>query len=128
MNYIEDFANFLGLELNEKFTYKDVNSNEVSNDIYCFKSDGVFRHIGNENYAPNNDVLINILRGRYEIIKLPWSPHNGDIVYAISPTNNIEKFIYNDNHPLHIVLNDYNLIFRNKQFAKEYLKEHIKGE
>ena len=127
MNYMEYVATGFGLALNEKFTYIDIKSNEISNNVYCFKKDGVFKHIGNENYAPNNDVLINILRGRYKIIKSQWCcPRDGDIVYTISPTNTIEEIIYNSNHPIHLALNDYNLMFRNKRFAEEYLNKYIK--
>lgn len=127
MNYMKQVAATLGLVFNENFTYRDVNNNEMSDSIYCFKSDGVYKYIGNEIYIPNNDILINILRGRYEIIKSQWCcPCDGDIVYIISPTNTIEEIIYNSNHPIHLALNDYNLIFRNKLFAEEYLNKHIK--
>ena len=67
MNYMEQVAKMLGVELGEKFQLFDSNYN------YYFTNNGIV--IDKDGYAcASNDVLCNILYGNYTIKRKPWKP------------------------------------------------------
>ena len=79
-NLIPEIAHMLGVELSEEFEiegYKGL--------IYQFTDDELIVRSENDTesvYTTANMTLVSLLRGKREIIKLPWKPKAGDTFYS----------------------------------------------
>ena len=79
-NLIPDICKMLGVELGEEFEiegYKGL--------IYQFTDDELIVRSENDPesvYTTANMTLVSLLRGKREIVKLPWKPKNGDVYYT----------------------------------------------
>ena len=73
-NLIPEIAKMLGVELGENFKIKG------DEHTYSIKSDGLH----SDQYAMEDDyaILLDLLRGEAEIIKLPWRPQPGGTFYS----------------------------------------------
>lgn len=76
MNYIEETARLLGVELNEYFDVFDEKGREKG--AYCFDQIGF----------SDSKVLLNILNGTYTIKKNQFKPKNGETYYFLAPDSN----------------------------------------
>ena len=74
-NYMADVAKMLGVELNDEF---ELNG---SNAIYKLSQYGFFFKSGGAWMRASDYLLIDIIRGEYEIKKLPWKPKEGERYY-----------------------------------------------
>lgn len=75
-NYMQDVARMLGVELGEEFKIKDFEPVYKLTDYgLCVKVDSVEWH------EMSGDSFIQLIKGDYEIIKLPWQPKKGDEYY-----------------------------------------------
>lgn len=80
-NLIPEIAKMLGVELGEEFkvVYK------VGFEIMCnFTKEGVFVEGCSGKY--DKKLLVDIVCGKVEIVKLPWKPKERDIFYSFSTT------------------------------------------
>lgn len=79
-NLIPKIAQMLGVELGEEFEiegYKGL--------IYQFTDDELIVRSKNDTesvYSTANMTLVSLLRGKREIVKLPWKPKEGQTVYS----------------------------------------------
>lgn len=79
-NLIPKICKMLGVELGEEFEiegYKGL--------IYQFTDDELIVRSENDPesvYTTVNMTLVSLLRGKREIVKLPWKPKNGDVYYT----------------------------------------------
>lgn len=76
MNYMENVAKMLGVELEEEFMVTEDDS------IYILTKDGLEYKSDDGNWHYANNVFLNLLDGTTEIIKLPWQPKKGDEYYC----------------------------------------------
>lgn len=83
-NYMADIAKMLGVELGEKFKIKGY-------EAYTCKLDnqGLKSIYGNDTKmsAVNDDVLVSLLSGANEIVKLPRKPEMGEIYFSFGLSN-----------------------------------------
>ena len=91
MNYWKQFAEMLGLELEQEFVLTDVDGNTKGELIYKFTEDGFLS-------KPPEDVnwsvmpictftIVNLLSGNIKAVPKPWKPKKGDIYsYYINST------------------------------------------
>ncbi len=91
MSYYEQVANMLGLELGEKFKLRNDESN-YCDDTFYFSVDGLkdFDSVYN-----CNGILDEILRGKPEIVKLPWKPENGKPYWQFCSGDGVECALWN---------------------------------
>lgn len=85
-NLIPEIAQMLGVKLNEEFKIKG--EDELM--TYSFNSDGLQVTYGDGielPYISNNLVLVALVSGRLEIIKLPWKPKFGDRYFGVFEFN-----------------------------------------
>lgn len=79
-NLMPQIAQMLGVETGEEFEiegYKGL--------IYQFTDDELIVRSENDPesvYTTANMTLVSLLRGKREIVKLPWKPKNGDVYYT----------------------------------------------
>lgn len=74
MNYYEQVAKMLGLELDEKFKLRNDEAN-YCDDTFYFSKYGLKELDAIYNC---NGILDEILSGKAEIVKLPWKPKQGE--------------------------------------------------
>ena len=77
-NYMPDVAKLLGVELNEEFKLKK------HAEIYKFTEEGLaYYSNGSREWRITPFTLNVLLRGEYEVEKLPWKPKDGDKYFYV---------------------------------------------
>ena len=86
MNYWKQFANMLGLELEQEFELIDQDSKIKNRDTYKVTENGIYYKSGKEDdwFAEPSDTVDGLLRGEYEIVPKPWEPKKGDTYWYYS--------------------------------------------
>lgn len=79
MNYMEQVAKMLGVEIGERFYINDPNDNLWEPEYY-FEEDGI--HTINSNFVCPS-ALYSILNGQATIKKKPWKPLPDDRYYCV---------------------------------------------
>lgn len=75
MNYMKQIAEMLGVEMGEEFKVRSTKCiQNVNSEIFVFTKVGMTTDDG----ITRNDILIDLLLGAFEIVKLPWKPKDGD--------------------------------------------------
>lgn len=76
MNYMENVAKMLGVELEEEFKIKGFEP------IYKITNYGLVIKADSNNWCEmSGDTFLQLIRGDYVIRKLPWQPKKGDRYY-----------------------------------------------
>ncbi len=86
MNYMPEVLDMLGVEVGEKFNIKPLIGNP-----YHFDEDCIL--VNKNGHNVDDDKIMRILTGAYEIEKLPWKPKEGDeyyIFYADERVRSVE--------------------------------------
>lgn len=98
MNYMEQVAHMLGVELDEEFYLEDVTDGgyyiTYDNDktVFRLSNSGILRedkHIANSWIDSTYHYLLGLLMGRYAIVKKPWKPKKDEKYYYVSPLKKI---------------------------------------
>lgn len=93
MNYMEQVAHMLGVELEEEFYLEDVTDGgyyiTYDNDKTVFKlsNSGMLRrdkHVVSGWMESTYHYLLGLLTGRYTIVKKPWKPKKDEKYYYVS--------------------------------------------
>lgn len=85
-NLIPEIARMLGVELGEEFEIKDYKGL-----VYKFVDDKLIVNSTDDEGISGltaNMTLVSLLKGKREIIKLPWKPKKGDTFYSFELLNN----------------------------------------
>lgn len=82
-NHMADIAKMLGVELGEEFNINNTNT------LYKITDIGLWYKAGNIWYGMSSDALIDLIKGDWEIQKIPWKPKDGDRYYRPA-----DKFTY----------------------------------
>lgn len=121
-NLIPQIAHMLGVELGEKFKIKG--EDELM--TYSFNSDGLQVTYGDGielPYISTNLVLVLLVTGEKEIIKLPWKPKKGDTFYTFAsiPNKWVVRIAWWDQTPNHYALLDKGWVYRTLEEAQDAL-------
>lgn len=117
-NYMQDVARMLGVELGEEFNIKDFEPVYKLTDYgLCVKVDSVEWH------EMSGDSFIQLIKGDYEIIKLPWQPKKGEVYCR--PANGFEDVDFDNwsNHPIDFALKEAGMAFKTKEECEAALPE-----
>ena len=107
MNYMNQIAHMLGVELDEDFYLEDVTHGgyyiTYDNDKTVFKlsNSGVLRkdkHIVNGWIDSTHPYLLRLLTGRYTIVKKPWKPKKDEKYYYVSLFKEIVQTYFCEDH------------------------------
>lgn len=77
MNYYKQFAEMLGLELEQEFVLTDDDGNRENKYTYKFTEDGLFSK-ANDLSGKVTLMLDLLLSGKYKAVPKPWKPKKGD--------------------------------------------------
>ena len=80
MNYYKQFAEMLGLELEQEFVLTDADGNRKNKYTYKFTEDGVlYKSPTFTNWSINSlGTIGSLLNGDVKAVPKPWQPKNGD--------------------------------------------------
>ena len=120
MNYMPKVLKMLGVEVGEKFNIKGIG---------CY---GVFfneeYHLTLKNTLLNEDsVLYCLIRGIYEIEKLPWKPKEGEFYHCVLNNGTIDFHRWNLKWYDYYCYNSGNC-FRTKEEITDEIKQRILHE
>lgn len=115
-NLIPKIAKMLGVELGEEFKF---GNNNVK---FWFDLDGLH----SEEFETADLTLYRIVRGEAEIVKMPWKPKEGQIVYSfyargISSVLEVISFVWVGSVVSHQALVKAGWVFKTKKEAKAAL-------
>ena len=83
MNYWKQFAEMLGLELEQEFRLVKPDGTKVDNDLYIIREDGLFS-IANDLSVKVTLMLDLLLSGKYKAVPKPWKPKCGEQYWSYS--------------------------------------------
>lgn len=80
MNYWKQFAEMLGLELEQEFSLVKPNGEKVNEDKYKVTEDGILYQREKNGLWLSEPLitLYSLLNGSYKVVHKPWKPKNGD--------------------------------------------------
>lgn len=110
MNYMENVAKMLGVELEEEFKFKDYNNLDYYGKI---TDKGVYiRSEVKKDWRYDGTVLQEILTGLCKIEKLPWQPKKGEKYYT--PSIDFDRAICYcwDGFPSDFALKEVGMVFK----------------
>lgn len=82
MNYMPKVLEMLGVEVGEKFNIKPLIGNP-----YYFDEDYIL--VNKNGHNVDDDKIIRILAGDFEIEKLQWKPKDDELYYFIGTSGNV---------------------------------------
>ena len=88
MNYYKQFAEMLGLELEQEFVLTDVDGNRKNKYTYKFTEDGVlYKSPTFTNWSINSlGTIGSLLNGDVKAVPKPWKPQEGERYWWYSPS------------------------------------------
>ena len=78
-----------GVELGEEFDLISSNNKELSRCPYRFQERGIYDKDG---YYMEGHVVSSLLNGKYKLVKKPWKPKYGELVYYKDINGNVFSF------------------------------------
>lgn len=119
-NLIPDIAKMLGVELNEEFKIKGYDGL-----TYKLTDKGLELTAvdGQKTKWFDPGALNSLLKGKLEIIKLPWRPKEGDTFYTFAsiPNKWVVRIAWWDQTPNHYALLDKGWVFHTEKEAQAAL-------
>lgn len=107
MNYMENVAKMLGVELEEEFKISCVNG------TYKFTTDGLKFKVREEWIVAS--FMSDLLTGKHTIIKLPWQPKKGEKYYTPSPSFDRAIRYCWDGFPSDFALKEVGMVFKTEE-------------
>lgn len=121
-NLIPEIAKLLGVEIGEKFMANDRGVNVLCG-IY---EDGLCKlnHDGSKRPGFGDDLLGKILRGKSEIVKLPWEPKKHDLFYyPFVVESRVACSFWEDYNTFHLTLKALGMVYRTQEEAEAHMAE-----
>lgn len=90
MNYYKQFAEMLGLELEQEFRLVNPDGTKVDNDLYKIREDGLFYKKRKDGVwlSEPSTTLSSLLQGLCKAVPKPWKPKFGEQYWSYSIRNN----------------------------------------
>ena len=120
-NLIPEIAKMLGVELGKEFeikgckglVYKFVDDELIVNSTYDKGCSGLTA----------NMTLVSLLKGKREIVKLPWKPRKGDVYYSYALLGDtwVVRPLWCGDFPNEYALFDNGWVYRTKEEAEAAL-------
>ena len=86
MTYWKQFAEMLGLELEQEFRLVNPDGTKVDNDLYKIREDGLFYKKRKEDdwHSEPPTTLSSLLQGLCKVVTKPWKPKYGEQYWSYS--------------------------------------------
>lgn len=113
MNYMSKIAEMLGVEINEEFKVRSTKyTQNVNSEIFVFTKVGITR----------NDILIDLLLGVLEIVKLPWKPKDRELVWYVDADRKIRSVEFSDSNCRDLFLYKLGMLYRSLDGVKAHIE------
>ena len=91
MNYYKQFAEMLGLELEQEFRLVKPDGTKVDNDLYKIREDGLFYKKRKDGVwlSEPSTTLSSLLQGLCKVVTKPWKPKKGDEYWRCSSSRGV---------------------------------------
>lgn len=120
MNYMSKIAEILGVELGEEFKVRSTKyTQNVNSEIFVFTKVGITTDDG----ITRNDILIDLLLGVLEIVKLPWKPKGAEPVYYVCPDGFVLMETFNPTYSKHLSMYKLGKLYRTREEAEAHIEE-----
>lgn len=88
MNYYKQFAEMLGLELEQEFVLTDSDGKRENENTYRIKADGLFCKRSQQDYwgCTSSLTLLELVNGNVKAVPKPWKPQKGKRYWRYSPS------------------------------------------
>lgn len=89
MNYMEQIAQMLGVELDEEFYLESVEygcyflDDRSNKATFKLSLSGMMTNYHNDGWESADDCLVSLLKGAYTIVKKPWKPKKDEKYYWV---------------------------------------------
>ena len=90
MNYWKQFAEMLGLELEQEFILTTSYAEKANLTTYKITEDGIrYKSATRDDwFATSNEILESLLIGEFKVVPKPWKPKYGEQYWSYSPKTN----------------------------------------
>lgn len=126
MNYMEQVAQMLGIELGEEFKIKDPKNGEIYNVIFKFDNLNLVRREPKPKrvWIPDSGALHQLIIGGFEIVKKPWKPKDKECMYYIGLDRSITSTWFNSKGGFTLMMYSLGNCFKTKEeITLEVLEE-----
>ena len=96
MNYMEQVAKMIGVELEEKVDL--IYNGEISGTFYITKAGELVYYAKNRELWDGRDALLGILRGELTIKKKPWKPQYGGKYFWVRKNGKVDDYSQNNDN------------------------------
>lgn len=130
MNYMNQIAQMLGVELDEEFYlesieygcyFLDDRSNKAT---FKLSLSGMMTNYHNDEWKSADECLISLLEGAYTIVKKPWKPEENEEYYCVNANKNIDTFHFDISSAWDLISYSLGNCFRTKEeITPEMLEE-----
>ena len=129
MNYYKQFAEMLGLELEQEFNLTDADGTKVDNDLYKIREDGLFHKKRKDGVwlAEPSTTLSSLLQGLCKVVPKPWKPKKGDEYWSYSFRSNKARCSLFEDYVEDYAMWKSGNCFRTKEEAETKGKEFIEA-
>ena len=119
MNYMSKIAEMLGVEINEEFKVRSTKyTQNVNSEIFVFTKVGITTDDG----ITRNDILIDLLLGVLEIVKLPWKPKDRELVWYVDADRKIRSVEFSDSNCRDLFLYKLGMLYRSLDGVKAHIE------
>ena len=94
MNYYKQFAEMLGLELEQEFSLVTHNGEKANANTYKIKEDGLYCQSATKDYwfVTSYDMLDVLLKDDFKAVPKPWKPKKGDAYWKWATNLELAQF------------------------------------
>ena len=94
MTYYKQFAEMLGLELEQEFTLVTNNGKKANSNTYKIKEDGLYCESATHEYwfVASSEYLGILLEGEFKAVPKPWKPKDGDAYWKWATNLEVAQF------------------------------------
>lgn len=123
VNRVDKLANVFGIELNEEFDLVDCdNGLKIDNCPYKFTERGLIDKDGDVRRVLLNELLV----GSVKLIKKPWKPKYGELVYYKNINGNVFSFNFDTSSTICLSRYYTGDCFKTKEQAKKFDIQFLK--
>ena len=120
MNYMSKVAEILGVEFGEEFKVKSTTYTQIVNsEIFVLTIGG----ITTDDEIPRNDILIDLILGVVEIVKLPWKPKDRELVWYVDADRKIRSVEFSDSNCRDLLLYKLGMLYRSLDAVKMHIEK-----
>lgn len=116
MNYMRQIADMLGIKVGEEFKIRDKYGSTIDK-RYFIDRKGFWEVGGGLNYSASKPLL-KLLTGKWDLVKLPWKPKEGDRAYFVMSSGMVDSLFYSENGVLSLLAQHAGLLYRTEEEAE----------